>query len=100
MGGRIELSTELAWEMTRKALQEHKLQRTPIKLVVGVLACVYVCVDMKVYMYILLLEISTCIVLVYIIIDHVFDKSNRYSIAFHIMYMDKSLNICSCKAYI
>ena len=35
-GGRVELSTELAWEMTRKALQEHKLQRTPIKLVVGV----------------------------------------------------------------
>ena len=34
-GGRIELSTELAWEMTRKALQEHKLQRTPIKLVVS-----------------------------------------------------------------
>ena len=80
-GGRIELSTELAWEMTRKALQEHKLQRTPIKLVVGVLVCVCVC-DMNVYMYILLLEIS-------VHTDHVFvDKSNRYSIVFH-MCMDK-----------
>ena len=33
-GGHIEINTELAWEMTRKALQEHKLQRTPIKIVV------------------------------------------------------------------
>lgn len=33
-GGKIEFGTELAWEMTRKALQEHKLQRTPIKLMV------------------------------------------------------------------
>ncbi len=34
-GGKLEFSTELAWEMTRKGLQEHKLQRTPIKLVVS-----------------------------------------------------------------
>ena len=26
--------TELAWEMSRRVLQQHKLQRTPIKLVV------------------------------------------------------------------
>ena len=53
-GGRIELSTELAWEMTRKALQEHKLQRTPIKLVVGVLVCVCVdCVHESVHVHII-----------------------------------------------
>lgn len=26
------IDNELAWEMTRKALQQHKLNRTPIKL--------------------------------------------------------------------
>ena len=31
---RMEISTELAWEMSRRVLQQHKLQRTPIKLVV------------------------------------------------------------------
>ncbi|XP_003387094.1 PREDICTED: centrosomal protein of 120 kDa-like [Amphimedon queenslandica] len=31
--GHIVINNELAWEMSRKALQEHKLQRTPIKLI-------------------------------------------------------------------
>ena len=35
-GGSMVIDTELAWEMTRKALQQHKLNRTPIKLQVGV----------------------------------------------------------------
>ena len=33
----MAIDTELAWEMTRKALQQHKLNRTPIKLQVGTL---------------------------------------------------------------
>ena len=33
--GVIQISTELAFEMTRKAFQQHKLHRTPIKLLVG-----------------------------------------------------------------
>ena len=41
--GVVELNTELAWEMTRKDFQQHKLQRTPIKLQVCV--CVCVCVQ-------------------------------------------------------
>lgn len=32
---KVEISTELAWEMSKKVLQQHKLQRTPIKLVVS-----------------------------------------------------------------
>lgn len=35
-GGHIAINNELAWEMSRKALQEHKLQRTPIKIIVSV----------------------------------------------------------------
>lgn len=31
-GGALVIDNELAWEMTRKALQQHKLNRTPIKL--------------------------------------------------------------------
>ena len=31
-GGLLEISTELAWEMSRRDLQQHKLSRTPIKL--------------------------------------------------------------------
>ncbi len=30
--GALEVNTELAWEMSRRSLQQHKLQRTPIKL--------------------------------------------------------------------
>lgn len=30
------IDTELAWEMTKKALQQHKLNRTPIKLQVKI----------------------------------------------------------------
>ena len=33
--GKQEVNTELAWEMTKRALQQHRLQRTPIKLQVG-----------------------------------------------------------------
>ena len=29
------VNTELAWELTRKALHQHRLQRTPLKLQVG-----------------------------------------------------------------
>ena len=32
----MAIDTELAWEMTRKALQQHKLNRTPIKLQVSI----------------------------------------------------------------
>ena len=38
--GLMEVDTELAWEMSRKAFQQHKLQRTPIKLLV---CCACVC---------------------------------------------------------
>ena len=34
---RQEVNTELAWETTRRALQQHRLQRTPIKLQVRVI---------------------------------------------------------------
>ena len=44
-GSIMPISTELAWELTKKALQQHKLSRTPIKLQV----CSYV--------YVLLLEL-------------------------------------------
>jgi len=37
-GGKQEINTELAWEMTKRALQQHRLQRTPIKLQVGSVA--------------------------------------------------------------
>ena len=49
----LNLQTELAWEMDRKTLHQHKLHHTPIKLQVGtshlhlfvlyVLACFEVC---------------------------------------------------------
>ena len=42
-GGRIELSTELAWEMTRKALQECELQKTSIELMVSHILVVSTC---------------------------------------------------------
>ncbi len=32
VGGTLPINTELAWELTRKAFQQHKLSRTPIKL--------------------------------------------------------------------
>lgn len=35
VGGTLPISTELAWELSRKALQQHKLNRTPIKLQVA-----------------------------------------------------------------
>ena len=31
-GSNLPITMELAWELTRKALQQHKLNRTPIKL--------------------------------------------------------------------
>ena len=34
------VNTELAWELTRKALHQHRLQRTPLKLQVGGVAVV------------------------------------------------------------
>ena len=37
-GQREEVNTELAWETTRRALQQHRLQRTPIKLQVRVIS--------------------------------------------------------------
>lgn len=35
VGGNMAVNTELAWEMTKKALQKHKLNRTPIKIQVS-----------------------------------------------------------------
>ena len=32
VGGTLPVSTELAWELTKKSLQQHRLNRTPIKL--------------------------------------------------------------------
>lgn len=43
-GGTMVIDTELAWEMTRKALQQHKLNRTPIKLQVSVVKSDIVCI--------------------------------------------------------
>lgn len=40
-GQRQEVNTELAWETTRRALQQHRLQRTPIKLQVGARTALY-----------------------------------------------------------
>ena len=40
-GGTMVIDTELAWEMTRKALQQHKLNRTPIKLQVNCQLVIY-----------------------------------------------------------
>ena len=37
-GQRQEVNTELAWETTRRALQQHWLQRMPIKLQVMVIS--------------------------------------------------------------
>jgi len=34
VGPSVLINTELAWEMSRKELQYHKLHRTPIKLLV------------------------------------------------------------------
>ena len=34
-GAVLEVNTELAWEMSKRALEQHKLQRTPIKLQVS-----------------------------------------------------------------
>ena len=43
-GNVVQVHTELAWEMEASTLQQHRLQRTPIKLQVCVCVCVYVCV--------------------------------------------------------
>lgn len=32
----LEINTDLCWQVTKKALKQHKLNRTPIKLKVGV----------------------------------------------------------------
>ena len=32
-------NTELAWELTRKTLHQHRLQRTPLKLTVRLFCC-------------------------------------------------------------
>ena len=37
-GLKREVNTKLAWETTRRALQQHRLQRTPIKLQVRVIS--------------------------------------------------------------
>ena len=33
---RLDLQTELAWEMERKVLQQHRLHHTPVKLQVSI----------------------------------------------------------------
>ena len=35
VGEKLDINTELAWEMFKKSLQQHKLNRTPIKIQVG-----------------------------------------------------------------
>ena len=43
-GGILQVQTELAWEMEPKALQQHKIHRTPIKIKVCFCVCaIYLC---------------------------------------------------------
>ena len=36
-----DFTTELAWELDKRALHQHRLQRTPVKLQVGCIDCFY-----------------------------------------------------------